>query len=205
MGTAEQLAFSITEEPRAVHVLLWDDQDDLVRALLVLCAALEDHVPIHALLASTEEKGLAALRKVVESRSPVSEDPSANSASGDSPAKHLWILFVPQATSKQVGPWLNGWRRPLSEPPGTLLVIRHADFEPFQRNAPDLASYAGPRIYDASTMLSVFSEETHRRIRPTLPSKVEHILKQLPGNLPPREEITQWIAVNAAGPEKPAD
>ena len=38
MSTAQQLAFSISTERRAIHVLLWDDKNDLVRALLALLA-----------------------------------------------------------------------------------------------------------------------------------------------------------------------
>jgi len=59
------------------------------------------------------------------------------------PAHPLWELFLQQAVGKEVSLRLNGWRRPLSEPKGTLLVVRTADFDEFQRDAPDLASFIG--------------------------------------------------------------
>jgi len=62
MSTAEELAFSIREERRGAHVLLWDDQGDLARALLVFRAAL-GAVPIEPmLLASTEDAGMLGPR-----------------------------------------------------------------------------------------------------------------------------------------------
>lgn len=42
MGTAEQLASSLRNEGRGVHLLLWDDKEDLVHALLILTAATSD-------------------------------------------------------------------------------------------------------------------------------------------------------------------
>lgn len=192
MSTAERLAFSINEERRGVHVLLWDEQDDLVRALLILLAALKDIV-VHPLLVSPEQERILALKKVVDTRCLLEEERETEPASPDSVAHRFWILFLQQASSKIAGPWLNGWRRPLSEPPGTLLVIRHADFESFQRNAPDLASYAGPRLHNASTMLSIVSKDSCAHLSANVPAKIEEILRGLPGTLPSRKEIAQWI------------
>jgi hypothetical protein len=194
MSTAERLAFSIAQEGRGVHILLWDDQGDLVRALLIVRAALKD-VPSRPVFASPDENDLVALKKVVDTRCPleVEEEPSSECRFSDPIGNDLWILFLQQASSRLVGPWLNGWRRPMSEPPGTLLVVRHADFEAFQRNAPDLASYAGPRIYDASTMLSMVTAEICTRLDTSLPPEIERILSQLPGTPPTRREIAKWI------------
>jgi len=77
-----------------------------------------------------------------------------------------------------------------------MLVIRHADFNPFQRNAPDIASFVGSRIFDASTMLSVFSKTTYERMRTTLPSEIQTILARLPGASPDEKEIVRWIESN---------
>jgi hypothetical protein len=77
-----------------------------------------------------------------------------------------------------------------------MLVIRHADFDPFQRSAPDIASFVGPRIYDASTMLSVFSRETYRRLRNRLPDEIEAILARLPGTAPSEQDVANWIKAN---------
>jgi len=192
MSTAERLAFSINEERRGIHVLLWDEQDDLVRALLILLAAMKN-VVVHPLLVSPEQERIQALKKVVDTRCLLAEERETEHASPDSLANRFWILFVQQASSKTVGPWLNGWRRPLSEPPGTLLVIRHADFESFQRNAPDLTSYAGPRLHNASTMLSIVSKESSARLSANLPPDIERILRELPGTLPTRKETANWI------------
>jgi hypothetical protein len=192
MSTAERLAFSINEERRGVHVLLWDEQDDLVRALLILLAALKD-VVVHPLLVSPEQDRILALKKVVDTRCLLEEERETEPPSPDSPANRFWVLFLQQASSRIAGPWLNGWRRPLSEPPGTLLVIRHADFGSFQQDAPDLASFAGPRLHNASTMLSIVSEESSARLSAGLPAEIEGVLRELPGTLPTKKEIARWI------------
>jgi hypothetical protein len=180
-------------------VLLWDDQNDLVRALLGLLAALPYGWETHSLLVSDDEADLRALRHLVESRVRVFEEEGGIERDAKSLGDRFWLLFLPQACSFTVGPWLNGWRRPLSAPPGTMLVIRHADFDPFQRNAPDLASFVGSRIFDSSTMLSVFSKATHQRLKPRLPEDVQAVLTRLPGALPDERAIADWIA--ASGPD----
>lgn len=159
MATAEQLAFSISIERRSVHVLLWDDKNDLVRALLALFAGLD--IEVYSLIVSDRDEDLTALGRLVETRIPIAEYETDSTHVFNGVATRLWLLFLAQASSTIVGPWLNGWRRPISEPPGSILVIRRADFDSFQRNAPDIASFVGARIFDASTMLSVFSRTTH--------------------------------------------
>jgi len=191
MATAEQVAFSIREEGRGVHVVLWDDQADLVRALLVVTAGLKG-IPIYGLLVPDRDEDLISLRSLADSRTVEEENDALKS-----PADSLWLLFIPPAASKRVGPWLNGWRRPLSQPPGTLLAVRHADFESFQRNAPDLASYFGPRIYDAATMISVWSKETDSRLESELAIEIQEILKRLPGTPPSKSEIDEWRALHS--------
>ena len=193
MSTAERLAFSIDAERRALHVLLWDDQDDLVRALLGLFAALPDDLDCHSRLVSADEEDLLALRDLVESRIRVLDDASGPQQGSKPMREQFWLLFLQQASSFSVGPWLNGWRRPLSEPPGTMLVIRHADFASFQRIAPDIASFIGARIFDSSAMLSVFSKATWQRLKPRLPKDIETILARLPGRLPEEKLLAAWI------------
>jgi hypothetical protein len=184
MSTAEELAFSIREERRGAHVLLWDDQGDLARALLIFRAAL-GAVPIEPmLLASTKDAGILGVK--------ISARSSGDTNESGQPSRALWLIFLQQASAILIGPWLNGWRGPLSEPPGTLLLIRHADYEPFQRAAPDLASYAGPRVYDAARMLSLASSQTISRIDLPLPGPIIEILRKLPGTLPPAGELEQW-------------
>lgn len=196
MSTAEQLGFSISVEGRGIHVLLWDDQHDLVRALLALYARLAN-LRTDALLLSDDRKDLVALRQLVETRVRISDDESDLARDPESPRDQFWILFIQQASSNAVGPWLNGWRRPISDPPGAMLVIRHADFDSFQRNAPDIASFVGARIYDASTMLSVFSKTTYEGLKTRLPHQIETVLGRLPGTSPSEQDVAHWIKANA--------
>ena len=196
MSTAEQLAFSICTERRGIHVLLWDDQGDLVRSLLALLAALDD-LPTYALLVSDDKKDLQALRELAETHEPISAQEAESERDSQSRQSQFRLLFLQQASSNAVGPWLNGWRRPLSDPPGSMLVIRHADFVAFQRDAPDIASFVGVRIYDVSTMLSVFSKTTHERLKARLPDEIEAVLSRLPGTLPAERDIADWIKANA--------
>lgn len=188
MSTAEHLVLSISQEQASIHILLWEDQEDLVRALIVLYSLLPDQ--IYPLAVSNREKSIERVRQLAESRSPVTE---GKERSTDVLAEKYWILFVQQASSKTIGPWLNGWRHPLSTSPGSLLVVRRPDFLEFQNYAPDLVSYAGARIHDASTMLSSISAAHVKKLRTSLPDEVWETLDQLPGRRPPTEELQQWI------------
>jgi hypothetical protein len=200
MALVEQLATSLREEGRGVHALLWDDMGDLVRVLLVTHAALGD-IPIEPRLVSGETKRLEEIRELIQSRvaEQIQNERLEDMADDPDPPPHpLWILFLQQAASEQVGPRLNGWRRPLSESRGTLLVIRNADFIGFQRKAPDLASFIGPRIYDASQMLMICSGETLLGLKRTLPDLIEGILRQLPGTLPTAQELMDWTPLSSS-------
>ena len=192
MATAERMAESIRIEGQGVFALLWDAKEDLVRALLLLDAALHD-VPKRSLLLTPGGGAVDALRRLIETRVVI----RAGDADGEqrqATAHELWYLYLQQALSELVGPWLNGWRSPLRQRPGAILVIRHADFEPFQRSAPDLASFVGPRIHNASTMLSTASAATLGRLGARLAGPDADILRELPGNMPHENELRQWIA-----------
>ncbi len=194
MNTAEQLAFALREEPRGIHSLLWADQGDLVRALLLLLAALPDSAA-RPILVSPEADCWRNLRQLIAARCPLEAEQAPQEDASPAPRdSRLWGLFLQQASTRTVGPWLNGWRRPLSEPPGSLLVVRHADFLGLQREAPDLASYIGPRVVNASAMLSLCSDGTRTRLQPRLPGDFQEVLRELPGEPPPQTEITAWIA-----------
>ena len=185
MPTAELLAKSILIEGRGVFSLLWEDIDDLARALIVFSAAFRD-TPVTAQLVSPGPKDILVLQHLVESRIDLEEKTGTE-------GKTFWILFLHQASSETVGPWLNGWRRPISEAPGTLIVVRHGDYEDFQRFAPDLASFIGPRISSASNMLSLVSRPIREHLRSNLPKNIRNCLERLPGDLPPKEQIEKWI------------
>jgi hypothetical protein len=193
MVTAEGMVMSIRIEGQGIFVLLWDAKDDLVRALVVINAALND-VPMRSLILTPGEAALHALRSLIETRVVIGASEADDDRESREAARELWCLYLPQASSALVGPWLNGWRGPLRQAPGTILVIRHADFEPFQRHAPDLASFIGPRIYNASTMLSLASTRTLKLLVPHVADVETKILAELPGAMPKESELRKWIA-----------
>jgi hypothetical protein len=200
MALVEQLAFSLREEGRGVHVLLWDDLGDLCRVLLVTHAALGD-LPIEPLIISGETIRLEELWKLIQMRIAdqiLHEAPGDKADDPDVSPHPLWVLFLQQAASRQAGPRLNGWRRPISDPLGTLLVVRNADFRDFQRAAPDLASFIGPRIYDASRMMMVCSRETLSKLKKVLPEPFESIIHQLPGRVPTAVELADWTPLSSS-------
>ena len=73
MTTAEHLAFSIRQERGSVHILLWDEQEDLVRALVIL-HSLTMHVDIVPLLVEQSDERIQALRRLIETRVPIADD-----------------------------------------------------------------------------------------------------------------------------------
>jgi hypothetical protein len=194
MATAEQMATSIRLEKQGVFALLWDAKEDLVRALLILNAALID-IPKRVLLLAPGNQSVSALRSLIETRVIISEpkEEAAEHAT-QAPATELWLMFLQQASHQVVGPLLNGWRSSLRQAYGTVIIARHVDFERFQRAAPDLASFIGPRIYNASNLLSLFSDETRKHLKVTLPAEWIEILVELPGAMPTDETIREWIA-----------
>ncbi len=196
MSTAEQLANSILLDNAGVHILLWDDQDDLVRALLLVIAVIgKDN--ILPLLLSSETESLSVLRqlfeiKITEEMS-LSEDENVLQSKRDK----VLLLFLQQATSQIIGPMLNGWRRDLASKPGSLIVVRKADFINFQRFAPDLASFYGPKIYDSSSLLYIWGEETAKNVKPYLPNRMFDFLTLLPGEAPSENELKEWIKLHS--------
>jgi hypothetical protein len=192
MSTAEALTFSMREEPHGIHILLWGSKDDLVRSLLIILAT-ELNRPLYPLLVSSQQEHLDTLKRLVSTRYRLEEELSLDQDSLKQLPSQIWVLFIAQASTKTVGPWLNGWRKALSESPGTLLIVRHRDFIGLQRNAPDLISYAGPRIYDASTMLSICSAEVSQTVKTSLPPFFNTILQELPGEPPHQDELHRWV------------
>jgi len=198
MATAEQMAKSICIEKQGIFVLLWDAKEDLVRALLILNAALGE-IPKRALLLAPGSQSVVALRTVIDTRVIISEiGDDADPRATPGPVSELWLMFLQQASYEAVGPLLNGWRSSLRQSYGTLLIIRHADFEPFQRWAPDLASFIGPRIFNASNLLSHFSNNTRKKLKAKLPEDWTRILAELPGTIPTDESIREWITASSA-------
>lgn len=194
---AEQIVLSLSEERAAIHVLLWDDQEDLVRALAVVLAAANDR-GTRPLLISHAAGDLARLQLQVRNRYPADAVIQEPGDLGE--LDRLWLLFIQQGTSAEVGPWLNGYRRPLAQAGGTLLVIREAEFGTFQQSAPDLSSFVGPHIYNASSILFVASEQLYKGLSPIIPPEICAILTQLPGEIPSRKSLEDWLeAIKPAG------
>lgn len=190
MSLAEQFVLSLTEEHATVHLLLWDDQEDLIRALIVVLAAVSDR-GVLPLLVSSASADLLNLQQQVRNRYAV--DAVIQEPENIDRLERLWLLFIQQGTSMDVGPWLNGYRRPLAQAGGTLVVVREAELGTFQRAAPDLASFVGPRIYNASSMLFAVSEAVYERLSPIVPPEIETILLQLPGRRPSQESLGEWV------------
>lgn len=192
MSTAECFATSILIEKQGVHILTWDNKGDLIRALIVILAVTSE-IPIESLLLSSAEDSTKGLGPFLEIQ-PISGTLSVDRELRLRPPREaILLLFLQQAASTTIGPFLNGWRSALVEPPGTVLVIRTADLIAFQRNAPDLASFIGPRMVEASTMLSIWSQKAVEKLRPSLPAAVSAIVQNLPGDQPTEKEIEDWI------------
>ena len=190
MYVSEKFFFSVVTDRAGVHVLLWEDKNELVRALLVLQAAMQT-AELQFILVSGEESDLDELIRIIDTRRP-GVLPSELDETGETDATFLVLLFQ-QASSQTIGPWLNGWRNPLAESPGSLLVIRSADFEQFQRNAPDLSSFVGPKVLDSSSMISDFSPEILRYLKVSLAPSAIEALDKLPGTMPMMDELEQWL------------
>lgn len=192
MGTAEYFFKSILIEGKGVHALTWEDKGDLVRSLIVLAALFNGKQTYPLLLTSAElaERELGSLFSIKPFLENESNDQGYEAISR---RDSFLLLFLDQAAGSSIGPLLNGWRSAFAEPPGTLLIIRSADFTDFQRNAPDLASFIGPKISDASSMLSIWSTRISDKIRAQIPPKIKEILQKLPGEDPSEEEIVEWI------------
>src|SRR5262249_34658314 len=98
-----------------------------------------------------------------------------------------------QASTNAVGAWLNGWRRRLADPPGTLLVIRRVDFVALYRRAPDLMSFAQSETHEVTGLLPILGQATIGRISERVPDAWYSPLDSLPGALPSDDEIADWI------------
>jgi hypothetical protein len=186
MATAERLINSIREDRASIHVLLWDDKEELVKVVLTMLAGLNSE-DIEPLLVSTGPGNLFQLQSLARTR--FQDDVEANPQI----AARLWMLFVQQGVAVDIGPWLNGYRRPLADAGGTLLVLRKAEMGAFQRGAPDLASFVGSHIYDAATMLFLVADDVSSKLTRVFPVPLKRILDQLPGEHPSDEDVERWI------------
>ncbi len=185
MRTAEHLAKEILLEKKGVYSLVWDNKGELVRALLTVLAVF-DSMPIKPMFLDSTDESIRLLKKSLDIQPNGDINESRN-------REEIRLFFLQQATSGTTGPWLNGWRSYLAKAPGTLIVIRNADFTAFQRKAPDLASFVGPKIFETANMLSLWRSETYDKIEPVLPEHILEIINRFPGNCPSEKEIAEWI------------
>jgi len=193
MSTAENFYNSLLIEGKGVHTLIWDDKADLVRSLIVFFAVYDDK-PVFPILLTSVNSTIEKLRPLLEKAG--EENCQETVHQDDSVRSNLLLIFLDQAVSNNIGPLLNGWRSVLAESPGTLLIIRSADFLNFQRNAPDLSSFIGPRILDTSTMLSLWCSKTAKMMEPRMPSALGKIIQDLPGETPSECEMIEWIRMH---------
>jgi hypothetical protein len=180
MTSAEHLAHDFGLQSRGIHVLSWDDKTDLVRALSILRAALptfsDSLTVMPTAQAELQQFGLCLF-----------EGPFP------SPDGAMRLLLVPQASVEVIGAWLNGWRRRLADPPGTLIVIRHSDLMPLYRRAPDLMSFAQSEVYEATGLLPLVTRQLCDRVRAQVPEGWKQPLDSLPGAMPSETELSNWL------------
>lgn len=188
MTSAEHLARDFSLQTRGIHVLAWDNKVELVRALLILQAAVPAF-PASPILVPTAQRDLQRLGLLLFEASDAATNVS------------LRVFLIPQASTEAVGAWLNGWRRRLVDTPGTLIVVRSSDLMAFYRRAPDLMSFAQAEIYEAAGLLPLVTKGTLDNVRENLPNGWEEPLKALPGPMPSDTEIRDWLGMLRANLE----
>lgn len=180
MESAEHLAQAFGVKNHGILVLLWESKTDLVRALLVLKAAIPGFPDAPILLPSQRSE---LERFSIDLYEQVEPDATATRR----------FLLIPQASTESIGAWLNGWRQRLSDSPGTVVVIRRADFSALCRRAPDLVSFAHSDVHDATGLLPLLDRDTFGRLPTQLPGAWYERLNVLPGEMPMQLDVADWI------------
>lgn len=196
MATALEFAMGLATRGRGISLLLWEDKDDLIRALLVLQAALTPP-GLEPKVCRTETETTQALFQLFE-RQRVEPGEALHDTA---PSAHsIPILFVAFASGMIVGPVLNGWRRQLADPPGSIIVLRCAESRGFARCAPDLASFVQTKG-KAEEFLPIWPRELHDAIRPRLNEGMMEAICSLPGEAPSESELAHWKELHTPGGE----
>jgi hypothetical protein len=181
MTSAEHLARDLSMQSRGIHVLSWDNKADLVRALLIIRAAPESSLDSPTVVPTVQtDLQLLGLR--------LFEEPD------DLASSSMRVFIIPQASTEAIGTWLNGWRRRLADPPGTLIVIRQSDLMALYRRAPDLMSFAQSEIHESAGLLPLVTRETFDRVCNSLPAGWQEALNSLPGSTPSVAELSDWLS-----------
>lgn len=186
--SAERLAESILEDEQGIHLLLWSDKEELIRALLVLSARLKAaNLAFRSILLEGDSDAVqAALRAVY----PVRFNEGESTETG--PSRFLPVFFIQQGASAVAGPALNSMRAPLSEPPGSLIVVRHADHPGLLASAPDMYSLVGVNHASCEIFLSLWRLDSDAIPR-SLDEETARATARLPGSSPGADEIDHWI------------
>jgi len=177
----EHLFFDPSAEPYGIRLLIWEDKDELARCLVVVRALLQGQ-SFEDILLSTDTPTIERVRLIVETRRLFDDQPNS-----------FLSLFIQQATTATVGPFLNGSRRPLAESPGTLLVVRSADFPALLRAAPDMTSFVVHRMFDAAELLAPFDSALASLFSADLPPTLVDILNLLPGDPVAMDRLNAWV------------
>jgi hypothetical protein len=179
MESAEHLARAFALKKHGIQVLLWENKTDLIRALLVLKAALADF-PDSPVLLPIEQTDLQRFSIDLYEQAEQCSNASRR------------FLLIPQASTEPVGAWLNGWRRRLADPPGTVIVIRRSDYVALCRRAPDLMSFAQADVHESTGLLPLIDRATLERWPSQLPDAWYERLNFLPGEMPAKGESADW-------------
>jgi hypothetical protein len=178
--SAEHLAAVFASQQSGIQLLLWEEKLDLVRSLLVLQSTMTD-LPESPTLLPTKQSEIQLL-SILLCETPESETRDRRR-----------VLILPQASTESIGPWLNGWRGQLAQPPGTILVVRSGDFHSLTLRAPDLMSFALSGIHDTTGLLPLAGHGLTEHFVTCLPRHWQDAVDQLPGSRPTDEEIDDWI------------
>ena len=181
MESAEHLVRVLSLQARGVQVLIWEQKIDLMRAIVLLKAALPGF-PDSPVLLPTEAAALLEfsirLFEQAENATPVERR----------------VILIPQGNTTVAGEWLNGWRRQLAQSPGTLIVIRRIDFNTLCRAAPDLMSFAQSDVHEVTELLPLVEKATLDHLTFRLSDLWYEALEALPGAMPSDEEIADWLS-----------
>jgi hypothetical protein len=186
MTSAEHLARELGIQSRGIHVLTWDNKADLVNALLIVKSAMSGFPHSPTLVPINQEQLQRFGLHLFEGQQPTT----------------MRVFLIPQAATESIGTWLNGWRRKLADPPGTLIVVRHSDLMGLYRRAPDLMSFAQSEVYEATGLLPLVSNHTLEHLGDSLPDGWREPLTSLPGRMPSKTELSKWVTKLRANHDK---
>lgn len=188
MSSAEALARSLTADGSGVYLLTWIEKAELDRTIRLFLAAIGARA-WREFLVPAERRLPSGLESLLETRQ---SDDSGQAADA------LLLLFLAQTAGRVVGPEMNGWRKALTRPPGSLIIVSDGESREFCRSAPDLCSYMTTHRACADSLLASWTEETETRLRSAwidgAPPLLPKSLDALPGESLDEIEFRDWLA-----------